>query len=79
MCVAGNRNAGNKKLQVLLRAVPPPPVPLILSLPILYSLKAATLPYRYEYAHPDTVVVDQQQLLNRTSSVETEYRQRYET
>ena len=41
----------------------PLPVLLILSLPMagqreeLYSLKGATLPYRY--AHPDTVVVDQ--------------------
>ena len=46
----------------------PLPVLLILSLPMagqreeLYSLKGATLPYRY--AHPDTVVVDQQQLLH---------------
>ena len=44
----------------------PLPVLLILSLPMagqreeLYSLKGATLPYRY--AHPDTVVVDQQLL-----------------
>ena len=47
----------------------PLPVLLILSLPMagqreeLYSLKGATLPDHH--AHPDTVVVDQQQLLNR--------------
>ena len=52
----------------------PLPVLLILSLPMagqreeLYSLKGATLPYRY--AHPDTVVADQQLLHIETSSVE---------
>ena len=55
-------------------AAPLPVRLLILSLPMagqreeLYSLKGATLPYRY--AHPDTVVVDQQLLHIETSSVE---------
>ena len=62
----------------------PLPVLLILSLPMagqreeLYSLKGATLPYRY--AHPDTVVVVDQQLLTlKLLALSTEYRQRYET
>ena len=61
----------------------PLPVLLILSLPMagqreeLYSLKGATLPYRY--AHPDTVVVDQQLLTLKLLALSTEYRQRYET